>query len=72
MQLGSNTDPFLGVIEANGIPRLELGTWQGAPGVLLADSNNARRALFELTDDGEPVLRFFNRNGGVSWTAPGR
>ena len=72
LAVGTTGDVQLEVYDGYGAQRISLGTWDGAPGVLLGDSDETIRALFELTDDGEPALRFFNRNGGVSWTAPGR
>ena len=65
-------DVQLEVYDAGGTQRIALGTWDGAPGMLFADSNETERALFELTDAGEPALSFYNRNGDVSWAAPGR
>jgi len=38
---------------------------------VLKDADGTRLGEMRVSPDGRPVLEFFNRSGGVIWTAPG-
>jgi hypothetical protein len=43
---------------------------KGSPSLFLKDSMNRNRAVLDLTDSGEPRMRFLDVDGNVIWSAP--
>jgi hypothetical protein len=43
---------------------------KGSPSLFLKDSMNRNRAILELSESGEPQMRFLDADGNVIWSAP--